>query len=104
MHFELPPDPKKIGGRNMDKEIIRMCMMAEQEAINDYEKAAGYVSDPHARDQILSVAREEKVHFAEFYYQLSRLDDQMCDAMDEGKNEVLPTPYTAKKVSNQPEV
>jgi rubrerythrin len=79
---------KMEDGEEKDKQILRLSIVAELDAVNLYERFAEITSDDHIRDVMLDVANEEKVHIGEFKALLEELDDEHEKFEDEGKEEV----------------
>ncbi len=88
MFAKEPIDLKKISKENSDKEILRLALCAELDAINFYEQMAEYTDDEHIKMILLDVAKEEKEHVGEFQELLLRRDKEQVEEMEEGKEEV----------------
>lgn len=58
------------------KEILRIAVIAELDAINLYEQLASQTKDKNIKKIFLDIAREEKTHVGEFQTMLLRLDDE----------------------------
>lgn len=70
-----------------DKEIVRLAMMAELEAINLYEQLAAKAQSPELKTILLDVAYEEKEHMGEFEELLYMIDDDYEEAQKSGGKE-----------------
>lgn len=70
-----------------DKEIVRVAIMAELEAINLYEQLAAKAKSEELKTILLDVAYEEKEHVGEFEELLYMLDDDYEDAQKSGNKE-----------------
>lgn len=70
-----------------DKEIIRLAIMAEMDAINLYKQLATKAKDQRVKDILNHIAEEEKHHVGEFIHLLNLLDDEQVKANKEGKIE-----------------
>lgn len=71
-----------------DKDILRLSIIAEQDATNLYEVLATKTSNPKLKRVLLDVANEEKVHVGEFQGLLKEIDDEYEDALIDGENEI----------------
>jgi rubrerythrin len=78
----------KVSKENRDKEILRIAMQAELDAINLYEQMAHVATNDVIREVLLDVAREEKTHVGEFQTLLLRLDQEQETELTEGKHEI----------------
>ena len=83
-----PVDLSKVKKENIDKEILRLGMIAELDAVNLYEQLAAYTGNADIKKVILDIAREEKTHMGEFQALLLMLDKQQVTELEEGKKEV----------------
>jgi rubrerythrin len=88
MLSSFPVDLSKVKKENIDKEILRLGMIAELDAVNLYEQLAAYTSNTDIKKVILDIAREEKTHIGEFQTLLLMLDKQQVKELEEGKKEV----------------
>ena len=88
MLSSIPVDLSKVKKENIDKEILRLGMIAELDAVNLYEQLAAYTSNADIKKVILDIAREEKTHMGEFQALLLMLDKQQVKELEEGKKEV----------------
>jgi len=80
--------PLKISKGMTDKEILRVGMIAELDAVNLYEQMASLASNKHVKEQLMDIAREEKTHFGEFQALLLMLDKEQVRELEKGKEEV----------------
>jgi rubrerythrin len=88
MLSKLPFGISKLGKEDLDKEILRIGMMAELDAINLYEQLASLTEDSQVKEILLDIAREEKTHFGEFQALLLGRDKEQEKELEEGKKEV----------------
>jgi rubrerythrin len=88
MLSSIPVDLGKVKKEITDKEILRLGMIAELDAINLYEQLAAYTSNTDIKKVILDIAREEKTHMGEFQTLLLTLDKQQVTELETGKKEV----------------
>jgi rubrerythrin len=84
----MPIDLSKIKKENLDKQILRVGILAELDAINLYEQMADMTEDKHLKQVLLAVAKEEKEHVGEFQHLLLNRDKQQKEEMEEGAEEV----------------
>jgi rubrerythrin len=88
MFATSPTNISKISSDNKDKQILRMSIIAEFDAINLYEQFADQTSNTKLRKILLDIAREEKVHIGEFEALLEEIDVEHEPAEEEGEEEV----------------
>ena len=62
----LPLDLKKVPKEELHKQILRVGIIAELDAISLYEQLAAMAEDEVVRAVLLDIAREEKTHVGEF--------------------------------------
>jgi len=85
---QIPIDLSKVKKENIDKEILRVGIIAELDAVNLYEQLAEYTDNKDIKRIILDIAKEEKTHVGEFQELLLRLDKQQVAELAAGKLEV----------------
>jgi len=88
MLSENPINLEKVGKKNLDREILRLALIAELDAVNLYEQLAATTENEAIRDVLLDVAREEKTHVGEFQTMLLREDEEQVEELKHGKVEV----------------
>ena len=88
MLSSIPVDLSKVKKENIDKEVLRLGMIAELDAVNLYEQLAANTGNTDIKKVILDIAREEKTHMGEFQTLLLMLDKQQVRELEEGKKEV----------------
>lgn len=84
----IPIDLKKVTKKNIDREILRVGMIAELDAVNLYEQLAAMTQNRKIKKILLDIAREEKTHVGEFQALLLQLDKEQIKELEEGKKEV----------------
>ena len=84
----LPIDLKKVDKANIDKEILRVGIIAELDAVNLYEQLAAMTGNANIKKILLDIAKEEKTHVGEFQALLLKLDDEQVKELEKGKKEV----------------
>lgn len=88
MLSKIPVLMEKIGKEDIDKEILRLAIIAELDAINLYEQMANLANDRNLKDVLMDVAKEEKTHVGEFQAMLLRMDEEQVEELEKGKKEV----------------
>lgn len=88
MLSRIPVDVSKLSKENIDKEILRIGMIAELDAINLYEQLASMTDNESIKKVLQDIAKEEKTHVGEFLELLLRLDKEQVSELEEGKKEV----------------
>lgn len=88
MMSELPIDLKNLKGKDVNKEILRVGIIAELDAISLYEQLAAMTSDLKLKKVFMDIAREEKTHVGEFQTLLLREDGEQVEELEKGKEEV----------------
>ena len=53
---------QKVSKENLDREILRVGMIAELDAVNLYEQLAAMTEDPNIKRILIDIAKEEKTH------------------------------------------
>ncbi|NPE28803.1 rubrerythrin [Methanococcoides sp. SA1] len=74
MMSEMPIIPEDVSKEDLDKELIRIGMIAELDAVNFYEQMASLTKDEELKAVLLEVARQEIVHVAMFETVLMEVD------------------------------
>jgi rubrerythrin len=85
---EKPIKLEKVGKKNLDREILRLAIIAELDAVTLYEQLAATTENEAIREVLLDVAREEKTHVGEFQTLLLREDEEQVEELKHGKEEV----------------
>jgi rubrerythrin len=88
MLSDIPKNLKKVSKENLDKEILRVGMIAELDAVNLYEQLAAMTNDKTMKKVLLDIAKEEKTHVAEFETLLLQKDKEQVEENTKGRNEV----------------
>lgn len=83
-----PIDLEKVKKEDIDKEILRLGMIAELDAVNLYEQLAAKTSDAKLKKVFLDIAKEEKTHLGEFQALLLERDKEQVRELEKGKKEV----------------
>jgi len=88
MLSKIPLDLGKVKKEDVDKEILRVGIMAELDAVSLYEQLAAMTQKEDIRKIFLDIAREEKTHVGEFQALLLREDREQAEELQEGAREV----------------
>lgn len=88
MLSQIPIDLKKVKGKDLDNEILRVGMIAELDAVSLYEQLAAITTNRNIKRILLDIAKEEKTHVGEFQTMLLKLDKEQGRELKEGKKEV----------------
>ncbi|MDH7555806.1 MAG: ferritin family protein [Candidatus Methanosuratincola sp.] len=88
MLSKIPFEIKSLKKEDLEKEIIRVGIIAELDAINLYEQLAAMTDNSLLKKVFLDIAKEEKVHVGEFQELLMILDQEHSPSLEEGKEEV----------------
>jgi len=88
MMSEIPLKVDKVSKVDLDKEVLRVGIIAELDAINLYEQMAAVVKNAKIKDVLLDIAKEEKTHVGEFQALLLMLDKEQVEELEKGKTEV----------------
>lgn len=88
MLSQLPLDLKKVSKEDLDKEILRVGIIAEIDAVSLYEQLAAMTDNKAIKAILLDIAKEEKTHVGEFQALLLKLDKEQEKELKEGKKEV----------------
>ena len=84
----MPIELSKVSKENIDKEILRVGMIAELDAVNLYEQLAAATDNKDLKEVLMDIAREEKTHMGEFQALLLMLDKQQVEELEAGREEV----------------
>ncbi len=88
MLSQLPIDLNKVSKEDADKEILRLGMIAELDAVTLYEQLATKTKNNKIKNILLDIAKEEKTHIGEFETMLLQLDKEQVRENEKAKEEV----------------
>jgi rubrerythrin len=88
MLSQIPFNLEKMKKEDLDKEIARIGMIAELDAVNLYEQLAAMCENKKLKKVLLDIAREEKTHVGEFQTLLLEMDKEQVKELEKGKKEV----------------
>ncbi len=88
MLSQIPISLEKVKREDLDKEILRVGMIAELDAVSLYEQLAAMTENDNIKKILLDIAKEEKTHAGEFQTLLLKEDKEQEKELEEGKKEV----------------
>jgi len=88
MLSQIPIQLEKVSKKYLDREILRVAVIAELDAISLYEQLAAATNNEGIKKILLDVAKEEKTHVGEFQTLLLKEDKEQVDELEKGKEEV----------------
>lgn len=88
MMSDIPKKLEKVAKQDVDKEILRVGMIAELDAVSLYEQLAAETENGHIKKVLMDIAKEEKTHVGEFEALLLERDKEQAQELDAGKKEV----------------
>ena len=83
-----PINLEKVKKEDLNKEILRLGMMAELDAVSLYEQLAAMTEKESIKKVLLDIAKEEKTHVGEFEALLLKEDEEQAEELKKGKEEV----------------
>ena len=83
-----PIDLNKVKKEEIDKEILRLGMIAELDAVSLYEQLAAMTENKKIKEILLDIAKEEKTHMGEFQALLLEKDKEQVKELENAKKEV----------------
>lgn len=88
MLSQIPIDLKEVKKEDLDKEILRVGMIAELDAVSLYEQLAALTKNKDIKKVLSDIAKEEKTHVGEFQALLLKKDREQLKELEKGKKEV----------------
>ena len=88
MLSQIPINLEKVAKKDLDKEILRVAIIAELDGTSFYEQMANMTENENLKRVLLEVAREEKTHVGEFQALLLKEDREQEEELAKGKAEV----------------
>ncbi len=83
-----PFNLQNFNKEDKDKQILRLGIIAELDAVSLYEQLAASTDSNDLKKILLDIAKEEKTHVGEFQALLLKLDREQAKELEEGKKEV----------------
>ncbi len=84
----IPINLEKVKKEDLNKEILRIGIIAELDAVNLYEQMAAMTENENIKKILLDITKEEKTHVGEFQTLLLKEDKEQEKELEEGKKEV----------------
>lgn len=88
MMSKVPIDLDRIKKEDLDREIIRIAMIAELDAVSLYEQLESMTDNPNIQAVLQDIALEEKTHVGELQTLLLQFDDEQEKELIKGREEV----------------
>jgi rubrerythrin len=88
MLSESPIKIERVGKKDLDREMLRLAIIAELDAVSLYEQMAAVTENQNMKTVLLDVAKEEKTHVGEFQALLLKEDAEQEQELEAGKEEV----------------
>jgi len=88
MLSKIPISLEKVKKEDLDKEILRVGIIAELDAVSLYEQLAAMTDNEDVKKVLLDIAKEEKTHVGEFQTLLLKLDKEQEKELEKGKEEI----------------
>ncbi len=88
MLSQAPLDLSKVDPENIDREILRLGMIAELDATSLYEQLTAMTKSGRIKNILLDIAKEEKTHTGEFQALLLEIDKEQAEELKAGAEEV----------------
>jgi rubrerythrin len=88
MLSEIPIDLEKVSKEDRDREILRVGIIAELDAVNLYEQLAAMAEREEVKKVLMDIAKEEKTHMGEFQTLLLKEDKEQVEELEHGREEV----------------
>ncbi len=83
-----PLELSKLKKEEIDKEILRLAIVAELDAVSLYEQMAQTTDNKEMKKVLLDIAKEEKTHVGEFQALLLKADHEQKQGLREGEKEI----------------
>ncbi|MBA7502712.1 hypothetical protein ES706_01305 [subsurface metagenome] len=84
----IPINLDKVRKEDLDRETLRVGIIAELDAVNLYEQLAVMTENRNIKKLLLDIAKEEKTHVGEFQALLLKQDEEQKRELEEGKKEI----------------
>lgn len=88
MLSQIPFNLQSLKKDQIDREILRVGIIAELDAVNLYEQMAAMATNEKIGKVLADIAKEEKTHVGEFQALLLELDQEQVKELAAGKEEV----------------
>jgi len=88
MMSQMPIKIDRVEKLLLDREILRVAIIAELDAINLYEQLAATTDNEKIKKVLLEIAGEEKTHVGELQALLLKEDAEQVEELEKGRKEV----------------
>lgn len=88
MLSQIPTNLGKMKKEELDREVLRVGIIAELDAVSLYEQLAAMTERMDIKKVLMDIAKEEKTHVGEFQTLLLKVDKEQEKELEEGKKEV----------------
>jgi rubrerythrin len=88
MLSKIPVNLQNVSREDGDREILRLGMIAELDAVSLYEQLAASTKNEDIKKVLFDIAKEEKTHVGEFQSLLLKLDEEQNKELKAGEKEV----------------
>ncbi|PIR58140.1 MAG: rubrerythrin [Parcubacteria group bacterium CG10_big_fil_rev_8_21_14_0_10_38_31] len=88
MLSNIPISLEGVRKEDIDKEILRVGIIAELDAVSLYEQLAANAQSEDIKKVLLDIAKEEKTHVGEFQALLLARDAEQVEELEAGRKEV----------------
>ncbi|MCD6466124.1 rubrerythrin [Candidatus Bathyarchaeota archaeon] len=88
MMSQIPIKIDRVEKLLLDREILRVAIIAELDAINLYEQLAATTDNEKIKKVLLEIAGEEKTHVGELQALLLKEDAEQVEELEKGRKEV----------------
>lgn len=88
MMSKIPGSFEKMDKKTIDKEILRIGIISELDAVNLYEQLAAIAKDEKIKKVLLDIAKEEKTHVGEFQKLLLNRDKEQKEELEHANKEI----------------
>lgn len=78
----IPINLEKMKEEDLDKEILRVGMIAELDAVSLYEQLAAMTENENIKKILLDIAKEEKTHVGELQALLLKEDKEQVKELE----------------------
>ncbi len=88
MLSQTPFNLQNLSKEEKDKQILRIGIIAELDAVSLYEQLAASTDSKSLKAVFSDIAKEEKTHVGEFQALLLKIDKEQVDELKSGEEEV----------------
>jgi rubrerythrin len=85
---KIPLELDKAPSDDQDKEILRVAIIAELDAVNLYGQMARLAKSEGIKEILKDIVKEEKTHIGEFQSLLLKIDPEQKQELENGAKEV----------------